>query len=145
MTAPTTFTFTQRDLEVVIKGLESGDTAHYTQALIVLRRAQPDPVKPIARIMNWIDQPDMPMPHDGICARTYSEYPESKPDEKRYWAEGAPLFTALTTSGTKDNDIANAVSKITEVAKEFHAHESLRQRISQLVVGLFNGGKDAQS
>jgi hypothetical protein len=47
---------------------------------------------PIARLMRWAAPKHMPVPHGGVCARTFVEFPKGAGDDG-YWKEGEPLFT----------------------------------------------------
>lgn len=53
------------------------------------------PSKPIARLLRWAGPAHYTVPHGGIMARTYAEFPSeasSSPDS--YWRDDAPLYTA---------------------------------------------------
>lgn len=49
--------------------------------------------KPIARILNWVGPNHLPVPSDGICARTFTEY-EKQTKQGCYWHEGKNLYLA---------------------------------------------------
>lgn len=71
-------------------------TRQHVEALIA--EASPAPsaeveaVEVVARLLTWRGPRHQPVPHGGICARHYAEYPENHyPDGP--WAEGEPLMT----------------------------------------------------
>ena len=50
--------------------------------------------EPVARLLHWHGPSHYPVPHGGIAARTFAEFPKEeaeKPDA--YWRNGAPLYT----------------------------------------------------
>ena len=52
------------------------------------------------------------------------------------FVNGTQLFTAAGASPVepaKDHEIAALVNQLTSIAKEFHSHQSLRERVAQLV------------
>lgn len=46
--------------------------------------------KPVARLLNWKGPKHIPVPHGGIAARTFEEFPLNT--QERYWFEGEPLY-----------------------------------------------------
>lgn len=45
----------------------------------------------VARLLHWKAPAHIPVPHGGVCARTYVEFPKNAGDDG-YWKEGAPLY-----------------------------------------------------
>lgn len=50
--------------------------------------------EPLARILRWAGPSNYPVPHGGICARTYEEFPYDAGQE-RYWKETDTLLYAV--------------------------------------------------
>jgi hypothetical protein len=67
-------------------------------------------VEPVARLMLWEAPKHFPVPHGGVCARTFVEFPKGAGDVG-YWKEGEPLFTRAALA---------ARQAPTEAAKEIH-------------------------
>lgn len=67
-----------------------GDDLHSMKQLLTkeLKRVEDEPV---ARLMHWCGP--KPIPHQGIAARTFAEYPADTHIHDRYWLEGEPLYT----------------------------------------------------
>lgn len=66
---------------------------------VVAATAEPAPVaqasqQPVARLLHWNGPKHISVPHGGICARTYAEFPKGAGEGGGYWTEGAPLATA---------------------------------------------------
>lgn len=48
--------------------------------------------EPIARLLRWEAPKNIPVPHGGVCARTFAEFPKGA-GENGYWKEGVPLYS----------------------------------------------------
>ena len=60
--------------------------------------AAPGVAQPVARILHWNGPKHMGVPHGGICARTFGEFPKGAGENGGYWKEGAPLYLASPTT-----------------------------------------------
>ena len=60
--------------------------------------AQGEPGEAVARILHWNGPKHMDVPHGGICARTFAEFPKGAGENGGYWKEGAPLYLSPTAS-----------------------------------------------
>ena len=55
--------------------------------------------EPVARLLYWNAPSHFSVPHDGVCARTFTEFPEGAGEGGTgYWKEGAPLYLAPEVS-----------------------------------------------
>jgi hypothetical protein len=64
-----------------------------TNELEALKRAISE-AEPVARLLTWSGPSHYQIPHGGIAARTFAEYPEEAAAEKAaFWKNGAPLYT----------------------------------------------------
>lgn len=70
------------------------------------RKDYPELGKPIARLLDWRAPKNFPVPHGGIAARTFAEFPEDMSVETRYWFEGGSLYTAEQVYAAIDADRA---------------------------------------
>jgi hypothetical protein len=72
-----------------LAGYDAGmkDMAHRIDALEAEKPMQ----EPVARLLHWVGP--KPIPHGGIAARTFLEFPADTPTDDRYWMEGEPLYT----------------------------------------------------
>ncbi len=48
---------------------------------------------PVARLLYWAAPAHIPVPHGGVCARTYAEFRKGAGENGGYWKEGEPLYT----------------------------------------------------
>lgn len=82
------------DLEAeVITRVIADKAAAELRRLAALEKAIMD-AEPVARLLTWKGPSHYPIPHGGIAARTFAEYPEEAADEKNaFWKNGAPLYT----------------------------------------------------
>jgi hypothetical protein len=81
--------------------------------------AQPVPAterEPIARILHWRGPAHYPVPHGGICARTFEEFPKDARKDG-YWKEGAPLFLATQATQAERDQVEQK-----EAGKETAGH-----------------------
>jgi len=60
-------------------------------------------VEPVARVLHWHGPSHLPVPHGGIAARTFAEFPAAEADKPdAYWKNGAPLYTAAPPQDARD-------------------------------------------
>jgi hypothetical protein len=60
----------------------------------VISQQEPAQDEPVARLLTWHGPSHYPVPHGGMCARTFAEFSkESADDPKSFWKNGAPLYT----------------------------------------------------
>jgi hypothetical protein len=74
---------------------------------------------PIARLLHWSAPTHIPVPHGGICARTYAEFPKGAGEGAGYWKEGAPLYEAAVRAQ------APSAARITPADLSRIVHEAL--------------------
>lgn len=103
-------------------GLLAGYDLDTTQRIFAALTVSPAPsgeveaVEVVARLLTWRGPKYQPVPHGGICARHYAEYPENHyPDGP--WAEGEPLMTVAQHQrivAAKDAEIARLYDDLNE-------------------------------
>jgi hypothetical protein len=76
--------------------------------------------EPVARLLHWTGPAHWPVPHTGIAARTFAEFPKGEGEKPGgYWKEGAPLYTSPEPAKALDDaDNGNAVQQVRIWAQE---------------------------
>lgn len=65
------------------------------EALAAYSAGQAAAPKAEARLLYWCGPSHYPVPHGGIAARTYAEFPKEAADNPdSYWKNGPPLYAA---------------------------------------------------
>ena len=110
--------------------------------------AQGEPGEPLARILHWNGAKHMYVPHGGICARTFAEFPKGAGENGGYWKEGAPLYLSPTASAPavaqgyalvsidqlKDwKSMANTVAILSTKKDRFAYGAALKQEIADVI------------
>lgn len=96
---------TKDEIEEVFQSVANDDPEvhlRFAAAVIAAHTAKvPGDVEPVARLLTWNGPAHQPVPHDGIAARTFAEFPVDTPAKDRYWFEGELLYPASTVAALK--------------------------------------------
>lgn len=70
----------------------------------------------VARILTWVGPRHMSVPFDGLCARTFTEFPIEN-EYHGYWKEGEPLIRLTDHEADRAADKARIAELESEVAR----------------------------